>query len=193
MLTADRQLAQLKRWTEWAQTEGGLEGPVHLTTYLRPEQQRRIEWLKARATGRILEVGCSWGYVLAQCGGHVGVDINPHLIDLARVLSPDKEFHVMDATQMSFPINSFDTVMLTEVLEHIDRSQVGAVLLRAINIASKRLLITIPNGTHETEEALSFKHRWLCDAENLDWLLSFLPRPKIITGTPFIFIESKVG
>lgn len=167
----DRQQEQLERFLAWKQQQGTLELPVRLDTLLSAENQIRIAWLAGRARGRILEVGCNWGYVLARVGGHVGVDINPALIQLASALAPTREFHVADARSLPFPDNSFTTVLLPEVLEHLPWEDVPSALQEAARVGS-RLLITVPNGDLETEEAHNFKHRHLMTAGRLSEVVS---------------------
>lgn len=172
----ERQEEQLRRYLEWAKAQGTDELPTKLTTLMRPGQLDRISWLRAHAQGQILEVGCNWGFVLASVGGHVGVDKAKWNIALARILSPDLEFYVGDACLLPFPDSSFDTVMLPEVLEHIDyENDVPRALREAQRVTRGLVLVTIPDGRTNGGEASSFKHRWLCDTERQVSLLTMLP------------------
>ena len=157
----ERQRQQLQRFLDWKEAEGDCEGPVHLDTYLQPAQQRRIQWLKENSLGSILEVGCNWGYVLACVGGHAGVDIRPELVALASALAPERDFRVADAFDLPFPLDSFDTVLLTEVMEHLDPVRVTEAVKQALHVARRRVLITLPDGEEDSAEATCFKHRWL--------------------------------
>ena len=49
----------------------------------------------------------------------------------------------MDAKNLDFPDNSFDTVLLFEVLEHVDDP--SGILNEAKRVAKKNILITVPN------------------------------------------------
>jgi ubiquinone/menaquinone biosynthesis C-methylase UbiE len=166
--TTDRQAAQYARFREWAEREGTMERPILLDTYMKPHQQRRIEWLTRNAKGRTAEVGCNWGYVLAAVGGHAGLDINPALIDIARVFAPDREFLVGDARALPWPDRWFDTVMLTEVLEHLDWQDVSKAVDEALRVASVQVLITLPDGCEDTADATNHKHRWLAEDARVD-------------------------
>jgi 2-polyprenyl-3-methyl-5-hydroxy-6-metoxy-1,4-benzoquinol methylase len=163
-----RQQQQYKRFEAWARDESTEERPVQLSTYMEPIQQARIQWLSDNCLGTIVEVGCSWGYVLAKCGGQCGIDINPRLVELATALNRDARFLAGDARDVPLTDQSFDTVLLTEILEHVTLEDVPKVLTEAIRIARQRILITIPMGDHDTKEAICFKHRWLCDSVTLD-------------------------
>lgn len=76
-----------------------------------------------RPGNRVLEVGCASGRVsifLAEKKKVVvtGVDINPHEINYAQENSvhPKVNLEVMDGTQLEFPDNQFDSVVMVGVL-----------------------------------------------------------------------------
>ena len=189
--TAQRQRQQLERFLAY-HAEGHFEGPVRLDTYLTFHQQKRLAWLKANCVGEILEVGCSWGFVLAICKGHAGVDVNPRLIALADALAPDREFKVADACQLPYPDKSFDTVMLPEVIEHLSVHNARSAIIEAIRVARRRILITTPDGEHDTEEATNLKHQYLVDSIVLPQLQALIPNCRTFRDYPFIFLRGDV-
>jgi len=127
-----------------------------------PLQKERLDWLKKNIEGRILEVGCATGYVLQYVGGHVGVDINPERLEVAR--QRGLEVYLMDATDLKFPDNSFDTVLLPEVLEHLEPEQAVKSLREALRVGRK-VLITLPKEWPDIE------HRWEPTKESVDMLI----------------------
>lgn len=155
-----RQVEQQARHAEWLK-QGHLEWPVQLDTYMKPHQQARVEWLARNSVGRILEVGCSWGYILAACHGHVGVDLNPENIELARQLARERDFRVANALSLPFEDRSFDTVLLPDVLEHMPFEDVNKAIIEATRVSRGRVLITLPKGDEDTEDATNQKHVWL--------------------------------
>jgi SAM-dependent methyltransferase len=157
---AKKQREQLARYTEWVKEEGNLELPTNLDTIMKPHQVARVKWLKSYSTGRIMELGCCWGYILAYIGGHIGVDWNEHSIELARLLNPDKEFIVADIRDLPFGDNFVDTIIIPEVLEHLAWGEVFGVIDRSRQIARQRVLITLPYEMADIE-AGCFKHQWL--------------------------------
>ena len=120
-----KQEAQLAKFQAWKEAQGGLELPVTLHTLLKPEQQARISWLAAQAIAPVLEVGTSWGMVLAYIHTqspheyNTGVDIAPWNVELARLLCPQLRFFQDDARSLDFDTGAFSTVILAEVLEHL--------------------------------------------------------------------------
>ena len=169
----NRQIEQAERHSEWLK-QGHLEWPVQLDTYMKPHQQARVEWLARNAVGRILEVGCSWGYILAACHGHVGVDLNPENIAVARQLAREREFTVGDALALPFPDRSFDTVLLPDILEHLAFDDVPRAVAEARRVSRRFVLITLPKGDDDTEDATNFKHAWVCTREIAHGLFGWL-------------------
>jgi 2-polyprenyl-3-methyl-5-hydroxy-6-metoxy-1,4-benzoquinol methylase len=82
-----------------------------------------LEALDARSGDDVLEVGCGSGYytrALVESGAQVtATDLSPAYVEQARRLAPGAEFSVEDAQHLSFPDESFDRVLLTEVVEHV--------------------------------------------------------------------------
>ena len=165
----NRQVEQQERHTEWLK-QNHLEWPVQLDTYMKPHQQERVRWLARNSVGRVLEVGCAWGYILAACHGHVGIDLNPENIALAKQLARDREFYVADALSLPFEANSFDTVLLPDVLEHLPFALVNVAVREAERVSRSRILITLPKGDEDTDDATNMKHQFLCTREIMERL-----------------------
>jgi len=102
------------------------------TDALQQRAQRRIHWLCAQADGElVLDVGCSQGIasiLLGREGFRVtGIDIQPSRIEYACAdLEREPEeirdrigFKVANGSDLHFDSDSFDTVILGEVIEHL--------------------------------------------------------------------------
>lgn len=188
----DRQEEQAARRKEW-EKQGHMEWPIQLSTLFKPEQQKRIDWLADNVTGAILEVGCNWGYILSRVKGKCGIDINPENVELAKTLSRDREFHVADARNLPFITSQFDTVMLPDILEHLAWPDVPIAIREACRVAKERVLITMPDGREDTEDATNLKHQWLLTAERLAEMWPMLPNDiwfDVVSG--FICIRGQV-
>lgn len=78
---------------------------------------------KESKNAKILEIGCSGGYLLEALkrvgfGGLAGVDISPVAVSLCR--KKNLEAYVMDGSALLFPDNEFDVIIASDVLEHIE-------------------------------------------------------------------------
>ncbi|MDO8660304.1 MAG: methyltransferase domain-containing protein [Candidatus Woesearchaeota archaeon] len=82
--------------------------------YLTPAEQ---ELVSTRFKGRILDMGCGCGRTtvpLHEKGFDVvGFDIAQDMINFAHAKFPNIPFHVMDASNLEFPDNSFDTLFFS--------------------------------------------------------------------------------
>jgi len=87
----------------------------------------RIEKVNALvASGRrVLDVGCGPSFMAPRLGkrcNYTGVDWNPDIVAENRRRFPDLRFECFDATQAwPFEGNSFDTVLIVGVLEHVTK------------------------------------------------------------------------
>lgn len=70
--------------------------------------------------GKFLDAGCGTGLLLRHLRpGSVGIDINPRNIEKARRHAPDAVLLLADVEAIPFPDQTFSTILLTEVLEHL--------------------------------------------------------------------------
>jgi len=149
---------------------------------------------------KILDVGCATGEYcqkLNELGFKcVGVDINPEYV--AKSEENGIKAYVMSGESLDFPDNFFDTVLLFEVLEHVDDP--GSVLKEAKRVATKNVLITVPNCTKFfalKERGLTYEHMLERDHVNfftkkdLENLLSkHFKKFKVVEKTPINTILS---
>ncbi|MEQ1828891.1 MAG: class I SAM-dependent methyltransferase [Pirellula sp.] len=71
---------------------------------------------------RILDCGCGTGIHAKHFSreGYVGIDLSPKYIERANQKFPGYRFCVMDATQLQFESQSFDAVIVSGVVHHLD-------------------------------------------------------------------------
>jgi 2-polyprenyl-3-methyl-5-hydroxy-6-metoxy-1,4-benzoquinol methylase len=125
-------------------------------------QQRarsRVDWMAASVRGpRVLDIGCSEGILavlLARAGHRVlGVDVEPAAIAAAQRLLRDEsapvrarvEWRIADALTVHLGSSAFDTVVLGQMLEHLEHP--SAMLERAFAWLKPgaQLVLTTPFG-----------------------------------------------
>jgi spore maturation protein CgeB/SAM-dependent methyltransferase len=121
--------------------------------------RERIHWICSQANGKdILDVGCSQGIVcliLAREGFQcTGVDLEPGSLAVGEeALSHEDEairkrvkFLVADGSQLPFADDSFDMVVLGEVLEHLVHPDKMLAEARRVLRDGGRLVVTVPHG-----------------------------------------------
>lgn len=118
--------------------------------------QKRLAWVMEHAWGSVLDCGCNDGTFSIEMakGGHdvTGIDILPSFIARAEYFAADEavmdctKFLVMNAQHLKFKKESFDTVVLTEVMEHVLKPR--KVLKQVFKVLRPmgKLLVSVPNG-----------------------------------------------
>jgi len=97
----------------------------------------------------ILDVGCGEGFTLQRLyknkiGKRLeGVDFQKSAIEIGTKLHPDLALKQGNIYNLEYKDNSFDLVMATEVLEHLDDPKKG--LKELIRVSKKYLLLSVPN------------------------------------------------
>ncbi len=106
--------------------------------------------------GRVLDIGCGTGNLSDfYKGEYLGIDISDVAIKTAKKLRrPDAFFDVQD---MLLPGKistvKFDTVVMTEFLEHIDNDEIVIQKLKEVIKSDTRLIIGVPNGNRIPDES----------------------------------------
>ena len=124
-------------------------------------QQRardRIHWLASHAQGRVLDVGCSQGIaslIVAREGFEVvGVDVELDRVAYAladrrrelREVAQRAQFLGGSATDLPFADATFDTILLGEILEHLDKPEAVLDEVARVLRPGGAVAITVPFG-----------------------------------------------
>ncbi len=104
-----------------------------------------IRFARKHAGREVLDLGCaigSYSLRLAELGYTVtGADVNPAYVERARERGVNAHL-VKD--RLPFPDGAFDTVLLFEVVEHLEDP--GPVLQEARRVARRNVLVTVPHS-----------------------------------------------
>lgn len=112
-----------------------LKGKLYRNWWLYPRLARHL-------SGRVLDVGCGIGDMLRFRPNTVGVDINPEAITWCRKKGLDA--YPMEQDRLPFECESFDGVILDNVLEHIASPKPLLTEVRRVLKPSGRLLAGVP-------------------------------------------------
>lgn len=103
-------------------------------------------WLYPRLcrylTGRVLDVGCGMGDMLAFRPATIGVDINARTVAWCQSMGLDAR--LMQPDVLPFPSNSFDGIVLDNVLEHLVDPAPLLGEIRRVLVPSGRVVIGVP-------------------------------------------------
>ena len=109
--------------------------------------------------GRVLEVGCGQGELLSLCQeAHIdarGCDVSPEMVEACVSRGLRVEL-VEDTVRYLQSGQSWDTLVLVDVLEHMTRDEALA-LARVAQTRGKRLVVQVPNMASPFA-ALNFYH-----------------------------------
>lgn len=108
-----------------------------------------IQEIKELQPTSILDAGCGEGFTLEKLRAqHIGqklegIDVQQQAIDLGRQLHPHLTLRQGSVYQLPYEDNSFDVVLCSEVLEHLERPEEALKELQ--RVARKYCIITVPN------------------------------------------------
>lgn len=118
-----------------------------------------VELVRSIPHREILDVGCGTGELLvwlrSKLGGRtrfVGADLSEATIEADRKCHPFAEFHVLDVQRRALD-ETFEVVICTEVVEHLDDRLRALRNLAATVSPGGHLILTCPTGKlHATEK-----------------------------------------
>ncbi len=105
---------------------------------------------RAGAPLRVLDAGCGAGpglRYLASCGHRaVGIDLVEYPLRVAHDMTPESPLAQSDLNEgLAFRANSFDVILLSEVIEHVQEPDRVLHELYRVLVANGVLVLTTPN------------------------------------------------
>ncbi len=108
-----------------------------------------VKTVKPLPLEKVLDVGCGEGFTLNRLQkerigkSYEGIDNMDEAIELAHDLYPKIKVKKGDIYNLSYEANSFDLVLCTEVLEHLDNPR--KALKELIRVSNRYVLLSVPN------------------------------------------------
>jgi 2-polyprenyl-3-methyl-5-hydroxy-6-metoxy-1,4-benzoquinol methylase len=106
--------------------------------------QKMLDLVQKHAGKRVLDIGCGHGVNCSELNKRgfqcIGIEINEQYVQEAQKYI---EAYHMQAEKLVFPDKSFDTVIMLEVLEHLENPH--AALEEVVRVTRKNLILSVPN------------------------------------------------
>lgn len=117
---------------------------LHLAPWLRLVRTLQMLRSHVRSGRRVLDVGCGDGTTMMHLGGNrVGVDVSMDVLKSAKARS-GADVVLGSALALPFRDGSFDVVVCTEVLEHLDDVEGAIGQLAAVAKRDGTIHLTVP-------------------------------------------------
>jgi ubiquinone/menaquinone biosynthesis C-methylase UbiE len=136
----------------------------------------------------VLEIGCGTGmglaYVAQRAKRAVGMDVSSALLQEARLHLPDIELHEGDATALPFPDNSFEVVLMLEMLYYVPDVDLALEECRRVLRPGGMLFVCLPNRDRLDFNPSPFAIRYLNARELAEMLSRHGFEPNVYGGFP---------
>lgn len=145
---------------------------------LKRRAKRIVQELELKPREKILEIGCGNGYYLNLLNrlelnlNLTGIDNDRHALNDAQKFISDKKVKLIlgDASNLPFKNNSFDKVIISEVIEHVQKEdQVLSEIHRVLNLNGIMVLTTCN---------LDYPFMW----DPVNWVLQYVFKTHIKSG-----------
>jgi len=106
-----------------------------------------IKQTEHRKFRSVLEVGCGYGMVIQRVSDYwnipqvAGIDQDKLVLKMAKKISPNCSYINIDALNLPFPDDSFDLIILSDIIEHFDHPE---LLLKEARRVSTYSIFKIP-------------------------------------------------
>lgn len=108
-----------------------------------------LQTVKFTNVKSVLDVGCGEGFTMNRMKDagvgerREGIEYSETSIAIAKKLYPDLNIKQGDIYKLPYKANSFDLVVCTEVLEHLENPK--KALLELVRVSKKYVLLSVPN------------------------------------------------
>ena len=124
--------------------------PSHLYLNERPHGGHAKQLAMVGSAGRVLDVGCSWGYLARELlargnSAVVGMELDAELGERAREVCEEVIVGDVERVEMPWEPASFDAVMCGDVIEHLRDPEDWMRRIRPFIQPGGKLVVSTPN------------------------------------------------
>jgi ubiquinone/menaquinone biosynthesis C-methylase UbiE len=118
-----------------------------VSTWKANELINLIQQVEHEKIHSIIEIGCGYGRILQQISEYfriplvIGIDNHKPTLKMAKKVAPHCKYMLMDAYNLSFPDDSFDLIILSDIIEHLEHPD---LLLKETRRVAKYSIFKIP-------------------------------------------------
>ena len=165
------------------------EWPKSAEAYEKAFDKRHKHVISKHFIGHVLDLGCGTGLACKYAEKYTGIDYSSEGIKIAKEQNPNGEFMVADCGQKLDLKGRYDTVLLSEVVEHLENYH--NLLVNAQKYADKRIIITLPQSMPNPDHWWPF---WTLQDihKEFDWLGEITLVAKVQGNFWIIIIEKDV-
>ena len=174
---------QHSEYFRYLQTRGRL-GALYRRFWLYPRLSRQL-------LGRTLDVGCGMGDMVAFRPNTVGCDVNPHSVQWVRERGLIAEV-ILDG-RLPFESASFDSVILDNVLEHIEDPTQLLMEIRRVLRPGGRLVVGVPGTRGYASDP---DHKVFYDHDGLRSRMrqaGFTERRSFFMPLPLVWLDTRIS
>ena len=140
-----------------------------------PLTSMNIVWRKLdRHAHSILDVGCGRGETISFINRHrnflaVGIDIFEPSLEAAKRQNVYRDLLLGDVRYLPFSHKSFDILICSEVIEHLEKKSGERLLAELERVARKQILLTTPVGTYKQHASGGnphWEHKYIWNPED---------------------------
>ena len=107
--------------------------------------ENKFKEINKKITGKFLDVGCASGAFFLFNKNGIGLDPSLKQLKFAKKQFQKNNFINAKVEYLPFKNKTFDTIILVEVIEHIDKKYNKRILKELKRVARKKIIITTPN------------------------------------------------
>jgi SAM-dependent methyltransferase len=138
----------------------------------------------------VLDVGCGIGqYAALSAGPYLGIDITERYIQLARRRyrhQPGREFRTADVMALETERQTFDIVLMVDLLHHLDDAVCENLLAIAARL-SRDLVVSLEPVTEQHNRA----GRWIVDHDRGAHMRSLAAYQRLLASSPLVIRHSE--